>query len=455
MFARAVIFLFACIGVGCLDAAPLRALDLERLDESVVRVVVPINKTDASIGTGFVINDRGNVVTNHHVVAQAGSDVQVIIKGHLKEPLSARVLFKDPERDLAVLQVDGLRQPAVPLSLIEPHLGDRVYAFGYPGIGDRLNTAQSATLNTGAISRIFTAPWGPDTRLQIRLIQHEASINPGNSGGPLFNSCGQVIGVNTQTSPSKVFRDDKGNVRAVVAGTGIYFSSHSSELAALLKLRNIPFTGNSDPCVIEATAAPPGLPSWALPSMVAWSAGATGIAIIALVFALRRPRERIVKVVGGASRMIARSFKVGSQASPRRSVLPSSSQAGAVAASTSGKLAASPWGAASKQALSGWSLTGRTPDGVAISVVLDAAKLHTRDGVVVGRHDELSDVAIAHPNLSRRHVRFTLQGDTLMLEDLNSANGTANDGERLQPFQPAVAGKKLLLGDVHLEVRHG
>jgi pSer/pThr/pTyr-binding forkhead associated (FHA) protein len=70
--------------------------------------------------------------------------------------------------------------------------------------------------------------------------------------------------------------------------------------------------------------------------------------------------------------------------------------------------------------------------------------------VTVGRHDELCDVLIDHASLSRRHARFRLQGDRLMIEDLNSTNGTLLNGKPLKPFepQPVEVGNLIVMGDL-------
>jgi hypothetical protein len=98
-----------------------------------------------------------------------------------------------------------------------------------------------------------------------------------------------------------------------------------------------------------------------------------------------------------------------------------------------------------------WMLTGHDSDGKTLSARLSETMMRReRYGVTVGRHDELCDVLIDHASLSRRHARFRLQGDRLMIEDLNSTNGTLLNGKPLKLFepQPVDVGNLIVMGDL-------
>jgi len=144
-------------------------------------------------GTGFVIDRRGTIVTNTHVVAGASS-VQVRLDDH-GDSIEARVLGSDASSDLAVLRVSGGAASRLrPLVLADSNavrVGDLAVAIGYPLGLDRTATAGIIS----GVGRAITAPNG----FQIdKVIQTDAPINPGNSGGPLLDSAGRVIGVNSQ-----------------------------------------------------------------------------------------------------------------------------------------------------------------------------------------------------------------------------------------------------------------
>jgi len=140
------------------------------------------------MGTGIVIDPRGYLVTNHHVV----DDVQSLrVRLHDGTTLPARVIARDPEQDLAVIKIDPPRQlPVIPLGtssdlmLAEPviAIGN---AFGY-----------EHTVTTGIVSALKRDVTLNKDVSYKSLIQTSAGINPGNSGGPLLNVHGELIGVN-------------------------------------------------------------------------------------------------------------------------------------------------------------------------------------------------------------------------------------------------------------------
>jgi putative serine protease PepD len=142
-------------------------------------------------GSGFVFDERGHIVTNNHVVAAAGSGGRISVVGSDGRRLTAEVVGRDPNSDIAVLRVDP--SPALqPLRLADlgaTRVGEPVLAVGSP-------LGLSGTVTAGIISALDR-----EVRLggQVRqtAVQTDASINPGNSGGPLVNARGEVVGVNT------------------------------------------------------------------------------------------------------------------------------------------------------------------------------------------------------------------------------------------------------------------
>ena len=145
-------------------------------------------KKFTSLGSGFVIHPDGYVVTNHHVV-EGATKIFITFKDE-KSPLTAKVVGSDPKTDLALLKIEQSgTYVAAPLGRSEDvKAGDWVIAIGNP-----FRLGHTATVGiVSAISRKL-----PGGKPYDDFIQTDASINPGNSGGPLFNSKGQVIGVNT------------------------------------------------------------------------------------------------------------------------------------------------------------------------------------------------------------------------------------------------------------------
>jgi serine protease Do len=148
------------------------------------------------LGTGFIISETGEIVTNHHVIEDATTVTITLSDGRI---LDATVIGSDPLTDIALLQIeaaDGL--PFLSFGSSEAmRAGDEVFAVGNPyGLG---GTVTSGIVS--AMSRdIHSGPYDD-------FIQTDAAINRGNSGGPLFNNAGEVIGVNTA-----IFSPDGGSV---------------------------------------------------------------------------------------------------------------------------------------------------------------------------------------------------------------------------------------------------
>jgi serine protease Do len=152
----------------------------------------PRPRKSSSLGSGFVVDASGIVITNNHVVGDA-NDIMVIFTDGRK--LKAEVIGKDPKVDVAVLRVKSDK----PLKIVKfgdsdkMRVGDGVMAVGNPfGLGETVTAGIVSARNRN----IESGPYD-------NFIQTDASINKGNSGGPLFNMAGEVIGINTAIlSPS-------------------------------------------------------------------------------------------------------------------------------------------------------------------------------------------------------------------------------------------------------------
>ncbi|WP_372722613.1 trypsin-like peptidase domain-containing protein [Immundisolibacter sp.] len=150
------------------------------------RAPVPRQRLESSLGSGVVLDGRGYIVTNHHVIADA-DEIEVALRdgrsGH------AKLVGSDPETDIALLRITLRDVPSIALGDVnQVHIGDLVLAIGNPfGVG------QTVTLGVvGAIGRE-----APDISTVGDFIQTDAAINPGNSGGALVNAAGELVGINT------------------------------------------------------------------------------------------------------------------------------------------------------------------------------------------------------------------------------------------------------------------
>lgn len=150
-----------------------------------------------SLGSGVIIDaERGLVVTNNHVIANAN---QITVKLRDGRNLEAELVGSDPDTDVAVVKINGPRLTAVPLANSDKlRVGDYVVAIGNPfGLGQ--------TVTSGIISALARSGLGITGYED--LIQTDASINPGNSGGALVNLRGELVGINTA-----IFSQSGGNI---------------------------------------------------------------------------------------------------------------------------------------------------------------------------------------------------------------------------------------------------
>ncbi|MBN1449419.1 MAG: trypsin-like peptidase domain-containing protein [Anaerolineales bacterium] len=164
------------------------------LDELLARVrpalaVVQNGRRGAGVG---VLVGEGLVLTSNHVIARGRS-----FKVKLDDDASyeARVLFRDPEVDLALLGIPANGHPAAVFSEKEPRPGEMVFAFGHPW-------GQRNVLTGGVLSAVTAAH---TQRGEIPVLRTDARLAPGNSGGPLLNAAGEVIGLNAM-----IFGGDQG-----------------------------------------------------------------------------------------------------------------------------------------------------------------------------------------------------------------------------------------------------
>lgn len=166
-----------------------------------------------ALGSGFVLDKTGHIVTNYHVIE--GAD-QIEVSFSNKDTLRAKLVGSDPSTDIAVLRVEASSRGLTPLELGTSggvRVGDPVVAIGNP-----FGLARTAT--AGIVSavqeRTITAPNGYPID---HVIQTDAPINSGNSGGPLLNDRAQVIGVNSQIASAQGSAGNVGIGFAVPADT--------------------------------------------------------------------------------------------------------------------------------------------------------------------------------------------------------------------------------------------
>jgi S1-C subfamily serine protease len=173
---------------------------------------LPEQAQPEALGSGFVIDKAGYIVTNYHVVDGARS-IRVTFSNN--SSIEARLVGSDPSTDIAVVKVDASSRALTPLPLgnsDKVQVGDPVVAIGNPFGLSRTVTAGIVS----AIQRQITAP----NQYQIdHVIQTDAPINHGNSGGPLLNARGEVVGVNAQIETGGLAQGNVGVGFAIPSNT--------------------------------------------------------------------------------------------------------------------------------------------------------------------------------------------------------------------------------------------
>jgi S1-C subfamily serine protease len=168
----------------------------QKVEKSVVQITdsSEINVFESRLGSGFVYDDNGHIITNHHVVSGGGNRLDVTFPDGIV--YRASLIGSDPSADIAVLYVEEApKEKLLPLSLADSskvRVGERVAAIGNP-------FGLSGSLSNGIVSGVGRQiPAEEEEGFTIPdIIQTDAPINPGNSGGPLLNMRGEVIGINS------------------------------------------------------------------------------------------------------------------------------------------------------------------------------------------------------------------------------------------------------------------
>lgn len=460
--------------------------NVEELRKSVVKIYNFGPKGAISTGTGFVVSPDGHVVTNNHVTT--GARKLFVVTNNTMKPLEATLINTSREVDLSILEVPKLRgkAPALTLNYTKNDAGTKVWAIGYPAAANSVKSIERRAISTttdGIISRSYNGTWGGGGT--IRVIQHNAPISGGNSGGPLFNDCNQVVGVNTMIAAVRVGRNK------ITAPQGVFYASHILESIRLLDNSGVNIRKTNIKCSV-ATAGVPSVSSdeinktkieikkledqirrkdaqrieddkrrkaaedkriadqakkdaeeKAFQKRLFIGLGAaiallSGLTLAALIFAMKKPKHPFVRSM---SRMVGMSAPVGTSRSvPKRNDKPqSSSQRG------------SNRNARGSKALG---LSGFSNDGHKISLNVSARDLESPHGFSFGRSRDFVDQVLDDDAISKRHFRIKMERGNLVIEDLNSTNGTYVSGTRLSPYNPQKLRRndRITIGGLELDV---
>mgnify|MGYP001169464031 FL=1 len=204
-------------------------LDTEDIANNTLPSVVML-KNERGLGSGFVIDNTGLVITNRHVVS--GGDRRFQIIGHAGIKAEGEVVYVDRKLDFALVRSDGLRKvKPLPICYASyPNPGQNVVALGSP-------EGFAGTVTRGIVSAV-RYPSGDLEGVApnyVTLIQTDASISPGNSGGPLVNTRGEVIGINT-------FNMDYGRSQ------NLNFAVSMIDVFKALEAKSVPYSDKFNKC---------------------------------------------------------------------------------------------------------------------------------------------------------------------------------------------------------------
>lgn len=215
------IWLGYTVTLGTASELPPQEQDFVNLVDTVLPGVVSVVGQTQGLtlaqGSGFIVRPDGLVVTNKHVVVDSSLTYDVILNDGTT--YLGRVVAQDPINDIALIKIDGFNLPTLQLGdSDEIKIGQTAFAVGN-SLGRYQNTVTKGIIS--GLGRALTASsTGGATEFLDAVIQTDAAINSGNSGGPLFNSRGQVVGMNTAV--------ERG-------GNGIAFAIPINEISAAIE----------------------------------------------------------------------------------------------------------------------------------------------------------------------------------------------------------------------------
>lgn len=494
-----------------LCANPVSAqLDVDVVSASIVRIRAHDNNKVVAEGNGFVVNEKGYVLTNAHLLAKAERLTASSLNTGAEVVLQR--IFANRAMNLALLYVQGLDLPPLRLSEQGADVGRTVQTLRFSATAD----VQLSHGTIGAYQDIFGKK---SSRPVARLLQHNALITTQSFGMPLFNECGDVVAINLPdpSSSSWPFRKAKPK--------GTIFALRSGDIIAALAERKIAHTVVKSKCLsaVERTerARKAAADSLRVAKTQADLASEAAKKAKAKEEAVRQAAERAKARADSASKaatdslraakvkadslkaakaradsakkVVADSLRAAKEKadsleaakekadSLRAAEIQAQAKADSLKAAKEKTAQRLQWGIAAGVGLvllalllsrrsrrtakeevveaiakgpkHGLVLAGLDRHGNSVRIELSPARFAgQRLGLSLGRHPDLVDEIVADENASRRHLRIAAQGDQFYVEDLNSSNGTFLNEQRLSPFESAQLdyGAKVALGDLVL-----
>jgi len=485
-FLRFITIPLFCLFTGGALLPSASAIDTDKTQMSIVRIVKISSEDDKGnvsygTGTGFIVNENGNIVTNQHVVngAEEMNGVsQIFALRYMGGGVTRLYRCKcepaqqSKELDLAVLS-SSIKAPHLVLNTKEPKPTAVVYTVGFPGISDtadrdvknafisavlakrndpavdgdgadvsrelsennRLQDMVIPSFSTGQVKRMGNQAWQEGSG-SLRVVDCDIPVAHGNSGGPLLDEGGYVIGVVgdgiSKAMDFATVTDDKGNKLPVTGGIDkVDWGIAEVELQKFLLDGKI--------AIHHVAFDVKKIGHWSARQKILISLAcacalvAAGLAVFLLP--RRQPAHAPLRTTVINERIDQLLAARGVQAQPQPQPQPQPS-VGSV-----------------------WEFDIQGPGGFRQNVRLtDADFKRGRGRVVVGRNSDFSDVPVKHDSVSRQHLHFELKDSGIVVADRHSSNGTKINGKSLgKPFQSQSLreGDSIQFGELTASVRRG
>jgi serine protease Do len=189
---------------------------LDGLVRSVAPSLAVVSSRHEGAGAGIVWSREGLILTNAHVVPHRSA----VVRLHDGREFDARLVGRDPEVDLALLEIEARDLPAMRVSNGMPRVGEMVFAFGHPW-------GQRDSVSSGVVSALGSVQTR-GRRGSLRVVRSDVPLAPGNSGGPLVNGAGELVGINAMI----VGGDQSISIAAGVAGEFVAQALSGREVSA-------------------------------------------------------------------------------------------------------------------------------------------------------------------------------------------------------------------------------
>ena len=423
---------FLLLVSGHLRADFSEAVVAKAKEATVMVVIFDGNGQMNGLGSGFVVNKRGDVITNHHVVESADSVECWYLAGTTLSRRNASVVHTRSSADLAVIRMENM-SGVTPLAVASSKLksAQRVMSVGHPGtlIETSAKTGQSSieenadsVLSKDEASLYDPATFTGDVGKLMPLesegggsyagIAHGAKISQGNSGGPLIDEQGRVVGINVAVS-------------TLLAGATDYsYAIEASELRDFCS--DVGVSLKLDGRSLNAES---GEFNWNFWIILLMTLAVMGVAFF--WFYSQRQKAKFAGYSAGGAHPSPGQAPPGVAAPP---------------------MAEAPRPAPPQPVSSRMILRGRDLQGNSFELGFSSDDFSRAGGtLVLGRSGKRSHLVLSHDSVSRQHLSFRQKGGDLFAEDLNSANGTTINGGRLgdnpggMPLRP---GDRIKVGEV-------